>query len=298
MKRAESGNRQAVNSIRIKNLSFKNPLLLASGTFSFGDKFVSVVSEMGGIITKGITLKPRPGNLMPRIWETASGLLNSVGVENPGVDGFVKSILPKLKNIKTNLLVNISGNSVSDFDALSKKLDNTFIDGIEVNVSCPNIRETNKMLGQDPKMVYQVVAAVRKNTDKLLITKLTANFIDPLVTARAAKDAGADAVCLINTLFGIALDAQTGKPVLGGVYGGLSGPAIKPFALYCVWQVASKLKLPIIGCGGVCSADDVREFIHAGSSLVELGSINLRNPDAGLEILKELSGKYNKGGTR
>jgi dihydroorotate dehydrogenase (NAD+) catalytic subunit len=280
-----------VQNIKIRNLVFKNPLILASGTFSFGDKFVSVVNQMGGIITKGITVQPRQGNPLPRIWETASGLLNSVGLENPGVDVFIKNTLPKLTNLKTNLIVNISGNRLSDFNTLSKKLDNTFINGMEINVSCPNIRETNKILGQDPKMVYKVVAAVRKNTDKFLITKLTANFIDPLLTARAAQDAGTDAVCLINTLFGIAINPKTSRPALGGVFGGLSGPAIKPFALYCVWYVASNLKLPIIGCGGICHAHDVKEFLDMGCSLVELGSINLRNPYAGLKILKKIRNK-------
>lgn len=280
--------KQTQSYIRIKNLTFKNPLLLASGTFSFGDKFMPVVNQMGGVITKGITRQPRMGNPMPRIWESASGILNSVGLENPGVDKFIKQILPKLKNLKTNLIVNISGNCVEDFEALTLKLLDSRIDGLEINVSCPNIRESNRMLGQDPKMVYKVVSAVRKNTDKFLITKLTANFVDPLETAQAAKDAGTDAVCLINTLYGMAIDIKTQKPVLGGMTGGLSGPAIKPFALYCVWYVASKLKLPIIGCGGVCSGNDVKEFICAGSKLVEIGSASLRNPYVGLEILKEL----------
>ncbi|MBS4015948.1 MAG: dihydroorotate dehydrogenase [Candidatus Latescibacteria bacterium] len=285
-------------NIKIKNLIFKNPLILASGTFSFGDKFISVVNQMGGIITKGITLQPRPGNPMPRIWETASGLLNSVGLENPGIDAFLKNILPGLAQLKTNLIVNISGNQVKDFTALAEKLSDADIDGIEINVSCPNIRETDKMLGQDPKTVFQVVSAVRRKTDKFLITKLTANFIDPLLTAQAAKDAGSDAVCLVNTLYGIALDSNTGKPMLGGIFGGLSGPAIKPFALFCVWRVASRLKIPIVGCGGICSADDVREFLHAGSSLVQIGSANLRNPYAGLEILHKLSDKNFKGGVK
>jgi dihydroorotate dehydrogenase (NAD+) catalytic subunit len=276
--------------IKIKNLRFKNPIILASGTFSFGDKFVDVANKMGGVVTKGITLKPRDGNPMPRICETSAGILNSVGLENPGVEKFVKEILPQLKSLKTNLIVNVSGNSPKEFESLADQLGDKRINGLEINVSCPNIREQTKMLGQNPKEVYNVVRAVRRKTKKFLITKLTANFCDPLLTAQASADAGTDAVCLINTLYGIAIDAKTGKPFLGGVTGGLSGPAIKPFALYCVWYVASKLKIPIIGCGGITNANDVKEYIHAGSKLVEIGSTNLRNPYIGLDILKKLGG--------
>ncbi len=279
-----------MRKIRLGNLIFKNPLILASGTFSFGDKFIEIVNQMGGIVTKGITLLPRNGNPPPRIWETPSGLLNSVGLENPGIDKFCKEILPKLKSLKTNLIVNISGNSPKDFEILSEKLNDTKIDALEINISCPNIRDVhnNKLIGQNPKATYNVVRAGRKKTNKVIITKLTANFIDPLLTAQAANDAGTDAICLINTLYGMAIDSKTGKPCLGGVTGGLSGPAIKPFALYCVWYVASKLKIPIIGCGGIMTADDVKEFLWAGSTLVEIGSANLRNPYTGIEILKNL----------
>lgn len=276
--------------IKIKNLSFKNPLILASGTFSFGDKFISVANKMGAIITKGITVKPRLGNPMPRIYETASGIINSVGLENPGLENFCNDILPALKQLKTNLIVNISGNSVKEFEVLAERLQDKKISAIEINVSCPNIREKSKMLGQDPKSVFEIVQTVRKKNKKFLITKLTANFCDPLVTAHASVDAGTDAICLINTLYGMAIDIKTGKPILGGITGGLSGPAIKPFALYCVWHVASKIKIPIIGCGGITDANDVKEYLYAGSKLVEIGSANLRTPYAGLNILKDLGG--------
>ncbi|MEO0076735.1 MAG: dihydroorotate dehydrogenase [candidate division WOR-3 bacterium] len=273
--------------IKVGNLQFKNPLIIASGTFGFGDKFVSIANKMGGIITKGITVEPRIGNPPPRIWETPSGILNSVGLENPGVEKFRSIILPKLKNLKTNLIVNIAGNSVQEYEILAEKLSSEPIDGIEINVSCPNIRN-DRMIGQSAKATYKVVQRVRKKTKKVIITKLTANFIDPLITAQAAVDAGTDAICVINTLYGIAIDAKTGKLCLGGITGGLSGPAIKPFALYCVWRLASKIKVPIIGCGGIVNADDVREFLFAGAKLVEIGSANLRDPYAGLNILKEL----------
>lgn len=272
---------------KLSKLQFKNPLILASGTFGFGDKFVSIANKMGGIITKGITVKPRIGNPPPRIWETPSGILNSVGLENPGIEKFCSVILPKLKNLRTNLIVNIAGSSVQEYEALVERLSSEPIDGIEINVSCPNIKN-DKMIGQSAKATYKVVYCVRKKTKKFIITKLTANFIDPLITAQAAVDAGTDAICVINTLYGIAIDAKTGKPCLGGITGGLSGPAIKPFALYCVWHLASKIKVPIIGCGGIVSADDVREFLFAGAKLVEIGSANLRNPYIGINILKEL----------
>jgi dihydroorotate dehydrogenase (NAD+) catalytic subunit len=279
--------------IKIKNLTFKNPIILASGTFGFGDKFIEVANKMGGIVTKGITLKPRAGNPVPRICETPAGILNSVGLENPGVDKFKKDTLPKLNSLKTNLIVNIAGNSPSDYEKLAETLQDTKIDALEINVSCPNITDKSnfQMIGQNSKLVYQVVSNVRKKTKKFLITKLTANFIDPALTAQASVDAGTDAICLINTLYGIAFDTKTGKPILGSITGGLSGPAIKPFALYCVWYVASKVKIPIIGCGGIVNTNDVKEHLLAGSKLVEVGSANLRNPYAGLEILKGLGGQ-------
>lgn len=281
------------SNIKLGNLKFKNPILLASGTFGFGDKFIEVANQMGGIITKGVTLLPRAGNPPPRIWETSAGILNSVGLENPGVEKFGKNILPQLKGLKTNLIVNISGNRPNEYKKLAEKLQSDIISGLEINVSCPNIKDTssNKMIGQDPKAVYAVVSGVRKVTNKFIITKLTANFIDPAITAQAAVDAGTDAICLINTLYGMTIDIKTSKPCLGAGTGGLSGPAIKPFALYCVWYIASKVKIPIIGCGGIVTGSDVLEYLYAGSKLVEIGSANLRNPYAGPEILKQLRQK-------
>ncbi|MEO0092475.1 MAG: dihydroorotate dehydrogenase [candidate division WOR-3 bacterium] len=275
------------SNIKIGNLTFKNPLILASGTFGWGDKFIEVANKMAGIVTKGLTIEPRKGNPPPRIFESASGILNSVGLENPGVEKFCKEILPRLKHLKTNLIVNIAGNSVQEYRILAERLQHELIAGLEINLSCPNIA-TKQMLGQNPKTTYKVVKAIRDVTKKFLITKLTANFVNPLLTAQAAVDAGTDAICLINSLYGIAFDIETGKPVLGGISGGLSGPAIKPFALYCVWYVGQRLKIPIIGCGGISTSKDVLEYLLAGSVLVEIGSANLRNPYIGLEILKEI----------
>ncbi|MEO0074507.1 MAG: dihydroorotate dehydrogenase [candidate division WOR-3 bacterium] len=276
--------------IKIKNLAFKNPLILASGTFGFGDKFTQVANKMGGLVTKGITLQPRLGNPMPRICETPAGILNAVGLENPGIQMFVKEILPKLQYLKTNLIVNIAGNTISEYATIAEILDNTSVAAIEINISCPNLKDTKRksMIGQNPKTTYQVVKAVRKKTRKPIITKLTANFIDPLLTGKAAVEAGSDAISLINTLYGIAFNLKTRQPMLGAITGGLSGPAIKPFALYCVWRLSQYLKVPIVGCGGITNASDVQEFLLAGAQLVEIGSANLRNPYIGLDILKNL----------
>ncbi len=283
-------NKMRFTNIKIGNLTFKNPLILASGTFGWGDKFIEVANKMGGIVTKGLTIEPRSGNSPPRIYETTAGILNSVGLENPGVEKFCQEILPRLKCLKTNLIVNIAGNSPQEYEILAKKLSHDHISALEINLSCPNIskKRCEKMIGQDPKMTYKAINAVRKVTSKVIITKLTANFIDPLITAQAAVDAGTDAICLINSLYGIAFDITTGKPVLGGISGGLSGPAIKPFAVYCVWHVSQRLKVPIIGCGGITSGKDVLEYLWAGSVLVEIGSANLRDPFIGLDILKEI----------
>lgn len=283
-------NKMRFTNIKIRNLTFKNPLILASGTFGWGDKFIEVANKMGGIVTKGLTIEPRSGNPPPRIYETTAGMLNSVGLENPGVEKFCQEILPRLERLKTNLIVNIAGNSPQEYELLAKKLYHDQISALEINLSCPNIskKSCEKMIGQDPKLTYEVVNSVRKVTSKVIITKLTANFIDPLLTAQAAVDAGTDAICLINSLYGIAFDITTGNPILGGISGGLSGPAIKPFAVYCVWHVSQRLKIPIIGCGGITSGKDVFEYLWAGSVLVEIGSANLRDPFIGLDILKEI----------
>jgi dihydroorotate dehydrogenase (NAD+) catalytic subunit len=275
-------------TVKLGNLVFKNPLLLASGTFGFGDKFVEVVNKMGGIITKGITLKERVGNPLPRIYEVDSGVLNSVGLENPGLENFKKEILPRLSKLRTNLIINIQGATPQEFEILVQELSLPQIQGIEINLSCPNLRDQKQLLAQNPKLVYKITRHVRKRTDKFLIVKLTANFVDPLVTARAAQDAGADAISLINTLYGIAFNLKTKKPILGGISGGFSGPAIKPFALYCVYRVRQEVSLPIIGGGGVMSAHDVREYFCAGADLVAIGSANLVDPFLGIKILKEL----------
>ncbi|MCS7258332.1 MAG: dihydroorotate dehydrogenase [candidate division WOR-3 bacterium] len=274
--------------VTIKNLTFKNPILLASGTYGLGTKFIGVINKMGGIITKGITVNERFGNPLPRIIETPSGILNSVGLENPGVKKFKEKILPILSKLNTHIFVNIAGTTIEEFIILTEELGETEISGLEINLSCPNIKNRQRLPAQSPKLVSKIVSAIRKRTNKFLIAKLTANFVDPLDTARAAIDSGVDAVSLINTLYGIAFDINTKKPILGGITGGLSGPAIKPFALYCIWHIKQKLDIPIIGGGGIMNANDVKEFILAGAKLVAIGSGNLVDPFLGLKILKEL----------
>jgi len=273
--------------VRIGKVTFQNPILLASGTFGFGLEFPQVVRRMGGIIGKAITLKPRAGNPPPRIWEVPGGILNSVGLENPGVSEFVHSVLPRMTFGKAHVVVNVAGSTVGEYAEIIRRMDSDRIAGFELNVSCPNVRQGCIAFGQNPQTVARIVRSCRRTTSKLLITKLTANFVDPLLTARAAEQEGSDAVTLINAVSALALDAQ-GLPALGAGTGGLSGPAIKPLALYCVRRVAEGVKIPVIGCGGITCGLDVQEFMLAGARMVQIGSINLIDPFSGLRILAEL----------
>lgn len=274
--------------VELAGIRFPNPVLAASGTFGFGLDYPQIACRLGGIVTKGITLSPRAGNPMPRIAETASGIINSVGLENPGVHNFKTQILPRLRNLKTHLIVNIAGTRIEEYVQLAELLDDDRITALELNLSCPNVKAGGVLLGQNPRTVARLTAAVRRRTAKPLFVKLTANFTDPAVTARAAADNGADAVTVINTLFGLVLDEE-GKPLLGGRTGGLSGPAIKPFALFCVDRVAAAVKIPVIGCGGITSGRDAYEFLCAGARLVQVGTANLVAPDRSWQIVRELA---------
>lgn len=273
--------------IVIKKVQFANPIVAASGTFGFGLEFRQVANRLGGVVTKAVTLNPRAGNPPPRIAEVCGGVVNSVGLENPGLQRFKAEILPELSKLKSQLIVNISGAHSADFCKLAEGLTEQSIAGLEINLSCPNVGAGGVTLGQNPKIVEKITAAVRKTTEKLLIVKLTANFVDPAETARAAEAGGADAVTVINTLFGLVLD-ENGQPFLGGRTGGVSGPAIKPFALYCVDRVASAVSIPVIGCGGIINGRDAFEFICAGAKLVQVGTAHLIEPDRSLKILAEL----------
>jgi dihydroorotate dehydrogenase (NAD+) catalytic subunit len=270
-------------SVTVGRSTFANPVLAASGTFEFGLKFRSVTNRLGGVVTKAITLLPRVGNPPPRIYEFPGGILNSVGLENPGVEDFSTEVLPQMANLKSRVVVNIAGFTVDEYGELAAKLDSTPVDALEVNVSCPNVREGGALFGQQPRVVEAITALVRKRTDKTIIVKLTANFVDPVETAKAAEAGGADGVTIINTLFGLVLDGN-GRPFLGGRTGGVSGPALKPFALFCVDRVSAAVKIPVIGCGGVMSAADALDFLSAGAVLVQVGTASLVNPEAPLEV--------------
>lgn len=269
--------------IKLFGTTFKNRVFTASGVFGFGLKYRRVANAVGAVFTKGITLEPRSGNPPPRIFETAAGLINWVGLENPGVAAFTKDILPALKKVKTRIFVNVAGFAVNEYVRIIERIGNR-VDGFELNVSCPNVKKGGAAFGQDPKIVADIVARARRATSLPLIVKLTPNFCDPLVIGHVSVDAGADGISLINTVYGMALDIHTGKPLITG---GLSGPAIKPFALFCVHRLKN-IGIPVIGMGGIMTGQDAYEFILAGASAVAIGSAMLRDPCAPIRIIKEL----------
>ena len=268
---------------KIFGLEFKNPVFLASGTFEYGLIFKKVTDKVGAIFTKGITLERRAGNPPPRIYETSCGLINSVGLENPGVAEFCREVLPKMRELRTRIFVNVAGFTPDDFVAIVKEVGNQ-VDGFELNVSCPNVKRGGVAFGRDPEICAQVMARVREATRLPVIVKLTANFCDPLIVGQRCVEAGADGISLINTLHAMAFDVNEKKAVITG---GLSGPAIKPFALFCVNRLKG-LGVPLIGMGGILTGRDAYEFLLAGASAVSVGSATLRDPFAPLRIVKEL----------
>jgi len=275
--------------IKLFGIPFKNRVFTASGVFGFGLKYKAVSNAVGAVITKGITLKPRQGNPPPRIYETPSGLINWVGLENPGVDMFCKHIIPELKVLKTRIIANVAGFSVDEYVRIVERIEDR-VDVFELNVSCPNVQEGGAAFGQNPDIVGAVVTRVRKVTKCPIIVKLTPNFCDPLVMAKVCVDKGVDGISLINTLYGMAFDTEAGKPLITG---GLSGPAIKPFALYCVNRIRD-VGVPVIGMGGIMCGKDAYEFILAGASAVAVGSAMLRDPEAPIAIVRELDRLLNK----
>jgi len=287
--------------VTIGSLRLKNPVLTASGTFGYGLEFSELVnlSSLGGIIVKGLSLAPSKGNPPPRIVETACGMLNAIGLENVGIDRFLNEKLPLLRNIPTAVIVNIYGKEIEDYAEISRRLDAAEgVSAIEINISCPNVRAGGVAFGTDPIMAHAVVQAVRKATRLPIIAKLTPNVTDITVIARAAEDAGADAVSLINTLTGMAIDIETRKPRLANVTGGLSGPAIKPIALRMVWQTARAVRIPVIGIGGILNASDAIEFFIAGASAIEVGTANFVNPKATMDILEGIEAYCRRQGIR
>jgi len=277
-------------TIKLGPLTLANPVMTASGTFGFGLEFAPLLdlSSLGAVVVKGLTLSPRRGNPPPRIVETAAGLLNAIGLENPGVDAFLDEILPQLENYGVPVVANISGNTVDEYAAMAAKLNDTAVKGVEVNISCPNVKRGGMVFGTDAEQAARVTAAVRANNSLPLIVKLSPNVTDIVAIAKSVAAAGADAISLINTLLGMAIDIKKRRPVLGNVFGGLSGPAVKPVALRAVWQVSRAVSLPVIGMGGVVSTEDALEFIMAGASAVAVGTGNFINPQLTVEIIRGL----------
>lgn len=280
--------------IKIGPLEFRNPVILASGTCGYGSELEDFInlSELGGIIVKGTTMEHREGNPYPRMAETASGMLNAVGLQNKGIDYFEKNIYPHLAEYNTHVIVNVNGNTVEDYVNLSARINRLgAIAAIELNISCPNVKKGGMIFGTNPASAREVISAVRRVYDKTLIVKLSPNVTDITEFARISEEEGAEAVSLVNTLLGMAVDVRTMRPKLSTITGGLSGPAIKPVALRMVWQVARTVKIPVIGLGGIMNAEDALEFIIAGATAVQVGTASFINPRAGVEIVKGIE-KY------
>ncbi|MFZ5775184.1 MAG: dihydroorotate dehydrogenase [Thermodesulfobacteriota bacterium] len=279
-------------AIRIGDVTFKNPVMTASGTFGYAREFEPYLNlhRLGGVVVKGISLTPRPGNPPPRIVETAAGMLNAIGLENVGLDRFVAEKMPYLREIGTQVLVNILGDSLEEYATLARELDGVSgIAAIEVNISCPNVKKGGVAFGTDPAMARAVTETVRANTSRPVIIKLSPNVTDITAIAKAVEDGGAHAVSLINTLLGMAIDIRSRRPRLANVVGGLSGPAIKPVALRMVWQVARAVSIPVIGIGGISNTTDAIEFLLAGASAVQVGTANFVNPRAAEEIVEGMA---------
>ncbi len=277
--------------VKIGNLELKNPVLTASGTFGYGEEFADFIdlNQLGGIIVKGTTLHHREGNPYPRMAETPSGMLNAVGLQNKGVDHFIEKIYPRIKHFDTAIIVNVSGSVVEDYVQVAEKLASLDkIPAIEVNVSCPNVKEGGMAFGTSCPGVVSVVSAVRKVYPKTMIVKLSPNVTNIMEIAKAAEGEGADSLSLINTLLGMAINAETRRPVLSTVTGGLSGPAIKPVALRMVWQVFKTVKIPVIGLGGIMNTADAVEFMLAGSAAVQVGTANFIDPQVTVKIIDGL----------
>jgi dihydroorotate dehydrogenase (NAD+) catalytic subunit len=283
----------------IGDLHFKNLVLTASGTFGYGSEFDDFldVSRLGGIIVKGTTLEPREGNAYPRMAETPSGMLNSVGLQNKGIDYFERNIYPKLSQYNTNVIVNINGSSIDDYVALAERInDLEHIPAIELNISCPNVKMGGMVFGTNPASTREVTKAVRAVCSKKLIVKLSPNVTNIVEFANIVQEEGADAISLINTLLGMVVDIHKMKPSLSTVTGGLSGPAIKPVALRMVWQVARAVKIPVIGMGGIMNAEDAIEFLLAGASAIQVGTASFIDPQASVKILEGIENYLvNKG---
>lgn len=275
-------------NVKIHDLELKNPVTTASGTFGFGEEFTDFMdlNKIGGIFVKGLTLLNREGNPYPRMAETPSGMLNSVGLQNKGIEYFINTIYPRIKKYNTQIIPNVNGSILEDYIAVTEKLNEIEgINAIELNISCPNVKEGGMAFGVNCASAVRVTEAIRKAYDKTLIVKLSPNVTDITEIAKGVEGAGADAVSLVNTFLGMAIDAKTKKPVLSTITGGLSGPAIKPLALRMVWQVYNAVKIPIVGMGGIMNATDAIEFMLAGSSAIQIGTANFIDPQISEKVV-------------
>lgn len=291
----------ATLNVHIGGLELKNPVMTASGTFGYGTEFSDFIdlSRLGGILVKGTTLHPREGNPYPRMAETPSGMLNAVGLQNKGVDYFISHIYPEIQDIDTNILVNVSGSTIEDYVATAEKiaaLDK--IPGIELNISCPNVKEGGMAFGTSCMSAASVVKAVRRAYPKTLIVKLSPNVTNISEIACAVEAEGADSVSLINTLMGMAIDAEKRRPVLSTVTGGLSGACVKPIALRMVWQVAKAVKIPVVGLGGIMNATDAIEFLLAGATAVEIGTANFIDPQITVKVVEGIEAYLDRHGCK
>ena len=281
------------NAVKIGNISFDNPIWVASGTFGYGTENPELVDvdKLGAIVTKSITLFPREGNPPPRIVETASGMINSIGLANIGVDKYIKEMLPIYDNVSTKIIMNIAGTDINEYVEIIEKVESvsSSITGYEINISCPNVKKGGMEFGVDAAMTEELTAELRKRTNRLLIMKLSPNVSDIVSIGMSAQEAGADAVSAINTVIGMSIDSNSGKSNIYTTYGGLSGPAIKPVGLAAVHKLFQKLSIPIVGIGGIVSSKDVIEYVLAGSSAVQIGTANYRNPGTGENIVDQLN---------
>jgi len=274
--------------VDIGGLVIKNPVMTASGTFGYGKEYAPYldIRRLGAIITKGISLEPRAGNRPPRIMETPCGMLNAIGLENPGAHAFIKENLPFLREFDVPVIVNVFGETIEELKRVTELLSETKnVEGLEINISCPNVKKGGIIFGSDPDMAYAVTKEVKRLTDLPVIIKLTPNVTDICLIAESVEEAGADAISLINTLTGMSVDIERRIPHLANVTGGLSGPAIKPIALRMVWQVAKRVKIPVIGIGGIANAGDALEFLIVGARAVQVGTANFINPCATMDII-------------
>jgi dihydroorotate dehydrogenase (NAD+) catalytic subunit len=277
--------------INLAGIQLQNPVMVASGTYGYGKEYADFtdINKLGALVTKTVTLNPREGNPPPRTCETPAGMLNTIGLQNPGIEKFLSDAGAFLRKLEIPVIINIAGETIEEYAELARRLDTEkFVKGIEVNVSCPNVKHGGMLFGVDPEAVAQITRAVKQATSAPVLVKLTPNVTDITVIAKAAEDAGADAIVAINTVLGMAFDVKTGKPKLSMGVGGLSGPAIRPIAVRCVWQIAQAVKIPVVGVGGIMTTDDAREFFLAGAKAIQVGTANFVDVEAAVKIAKEL----------